>query len=368
MNTDADDYMRLAINLAKKGMGYVSPNPLVGAVVLKNGRIAGIGYHHKFGDIHAEIDAINNCSGIDLEGAELIINLEPCSHHGKQPPCSDAIIEKKFSNVVIGMKDPNPKVSGNGIARLNENGINVTLGVLEEECKWLNRFFIKHIQTGQPYIIAKIAQSLNGSITNTDGDSKWISSEASRKLVHQMRLETDAVAVGKHTVFIDDPELTVRAVEGRNPFRVIFDTNLNLPHDRKVFTDDYTDKTIIVCSSKHQDSVNVKLLSERGINFLFAETENNQLSDFDSILTQLYREYGIASILAEGGSELHNTLYSHDLIDEMHFFIAPKIIPNGKQSFAGNYFLNKKSIKSRYNIINHEITGGDIHLTLIRNF
>ena len=208
MITD-EQAMSLALELAQKGEGKVSPNPKVGAVIVKNDEIIATGWHKEYGADHAEVDAFKNATQ-DCEGATLYVNIEPCSHAGKQPPCVDEIIKRKIAKVVIGIIDPNPLVSGMGVSILKNSGVDVKVGVLEEECIWMNRFFIKHILTREPYIAIKIAQSINGSIAAINGESRWISGEESRKLVHKMRGDFDAVLVGRTTAVKDNPELTVR--------------------------------------------------------------------------------------------------------------------------------------------------------------
>jgi diaminohydroxyphosphoribosylaminopyrimidine deaminase/5-amino-6-(5-phosphoribosylamino)uracil reductase len=357
------DAMRLAIELAKKGTGYVSPNPLVGAVILKDGCILSTGYHQNYGNIHAEKAAINNCSDADLIGSDIVVNLEPCSHTGKQPPCSDLLIEKKIKSVVIGMSDPNPLVSGNGIMKLRQAGIDVTTSMLEEECKWLNRFFSKHISSGMPYVIAKAAISLNGCIAYEDGNSKWISSEESRSTVHQLRHETDAVMIGKHTALIDNPELTVRLITGRNPYRIVFDNNLELPLNLKLFNDDNKAKTIIICSEQSASKDKYKILTDSGVQTLIRKTSDK----LEDTFRELYSRFSIGSILVEGGSILHNALLANNMIDEIQLFVAPKIIANGLASFMGNFTSKKAINENAFKVIANKMSGPDIHLILVRS-
>ena len=195
-----NEAMKRALDLAMLGTGEVSPNPRVGAVILKDGEKIGEGYHAKFGADHAEIEAIRNAGLDDYSGCTMVLNLEPCTHYGKTPPCTDKIIELNFSRVVIGMEDPNPEVAGNGIKKLRDAGIEVEAGLMRDECMWLNRSFIKHIRTGMPYVILKIAQSFDGNIASSEGESKWISSEESRRRSHILRAQVDAVLVGEGTV------------------------------------------------------------------------------------------------------------------------------------------------------------------------
>ena len=211
-----ESYIKLAIEIAKKGRGNVSPNPLVGCIIVKDERIIGAGYHEKYGENHAEINAINSAKE-SIEGSTLFVNLEPCSHQGLTPPCVDKIIENKIKRVVIGTLDMNPLVCGNGIKKLKAAGIDVKAGILENECTALNKFFFKHITKKIPYVTLKIAQTLDGKIADRKGDSKWISSLLSRRYVHELRSKYDAVLIGLGTVLKDNPSLTVRLTEGRNP-------------------------------------------------------------------------------------------------------------------------------------------------------
>lgn len=236
-----ESYIQLAIEIAKKGTGSVSPNPLVGCVIIKDNKIIGAGYHQKFGEEHAEINAINS-SAESVEGSTLYVNLEPCSHHGKTPPCVDRIIKEKIKRVVIGTLDVNPLVSGNGVKALKKAGVDVKVGVLENECIELNKFFFKYITSKLPYVTLKAAQTLDGMIADKNKNSEWISSKESIKYVHWLRASYDAVLFGSDTAKIDNPKLTVRMVEGRNPYRVVLDSKLSLKTDLYLFKNNF-DKT-----------------------------------------------------------------------------------------------------------------------------
>ncbi len=326
-------YMNRAIELAYKGTGYVSPNPRVGAVIVKNGVIIGEGWHKKFGAPHAEIEAIENCKGVDLSDATLYVNLEPCNHYGKTPPCTSAIIEKKFRNVIVGMTDPNPVVSGRGIEVLRDAGINVEADILLEDCKWVNRFFIKNITTKLPYVIIKTAQSLDGNIATSSGESKWITSPESRKAVHSLRFEVDAVLVGRRTVLNDNPSLTVREIEGRNPLRIIFDSSLSLPLETDIFNDSAS-PVIVCCKPEVSDSRKAELLKSKGINILPVWQNNEGKLDVQDAVSKLSREFNIASILVEGGASVFSSFINEKIYDEFHLFIAPIIIGKGLNVFG----------------------------------
>ena len=215
-----EKFMKIAIELAKKGIGNVNPNPLVGAVIVKDGKIIGQGYHERYGEGHAEVNAFKSLDD-DPTGATMYVTLEPCFHYGKTPPCADRIIENKISKVIIGMVDPNPLVSGKGIEKLKNAGIEVEVGILEEECRKINEVFIKYITTKKPFVVMKTAMSLDGKIATKTGESKWITSEKSRLQVHILRNKFSGIMVGVNTIIKDNPELTCRVVEGNNPIRII---------------------------------------------------------------------------------------------------------------------------------------------------
>ncbi len=328
-----DSIMKRALQLSLKGTGHVSPNPRVGALILKDGEVIGEGWHSAFGEPHAEVEAINNTNGADLEGATLVVNLEPCSHQGKTPPCAPLLIEKKIKRVVVGMQDPNPEVAGNGIRMLQDAGIEVVTGVLEEECKWINRFFIKHITTGLPYNLVKVAQSLDGCIATSGGDSKWISSEESRRRAHKLRAELDAVLVGRRTASRDNPQLTVRHVSGRNPRRIVLDSQLSLPLSLKVFTDENRTDTIVVCKPEAMKSKKTDNLNIAGINVFPYSLNGNGDIDLTETMKALSLNYNIASVLVEGGATIFSAFANNKLIDEINIFVAPIILGNGLSSF-----------------------------------
>ena len=228
-------YMKRALYLARHGMGKTSPNPMVGAAIVKSDRVIGEGYYRRFGGKHAEVNAIENAEE-DIGGATMYVTLEPCCHYGQTPPCTDAIITSKIGKVVIGMLDPDKRVSGRSVEILREHGIECTVGVLEDECRSLNEAYIKHRSTGLPFVTVKFAQTLDGRIASSTGHSRWISSPASRKLGHRLRTRHDAVLVGIGTVVKDNPQLTVRLVRGRNPSRIVLDSSLRIASDAIVLT------------------------------------------------------------------------------------------------------------------------------------
>jgi diaminohydroxyphosphoribosylaminopyrimidine deaminase/5-amino-6-(5-phosphoribosylamino)uracil reductase len=356
-----ESYIQLALEIAKKGTGEVSPNPLVGCILVKNDRIIGAGYHQKFGANHAEINAFENARE-PVEGSTLFVNLEPCSHHGKTPPCVDRIIDSKIKRVVIGTLDMNPIVSGNGVKKLKSAGIEVKVGVLENDCVNLNKFFFKYITKKIPYITLKAAQTLDGRIADSKGSSQWISSIQSRKFVHQLRANYDAVLVGAGTVGKDDPSLTVRLTAGRNPRRIILDSKLNLQTDKKLFTSNNDNKTILVTSKENEGRRKVKKLQSLGVQVLFAAGDKNGCLNLRSVLKQLAKN-NIASVLVEGGSRVFSSFLRSKLYDDIYLFISPKIVGQGIPVVED---IGVRSIKRSLNvkIKNFERIGDDLLLQL----
>ncbi len=313
--------MKKCINLAKKGMGKTSPNPLVGAVIFDDDfNIISEGYHEKYGQNHAERNAILKTNA-DLKGKSIIVNLEPCSHFGKTPPCCDLIIEKGFKRVIIAMTDPNPKVAGEGIRRLKEAGIEVINGILEDEAKELNKIFLKDILQKQPYITIKTATTLDGKIATKTGESKWITDEVSRKEVQKLRNQYDSILTSSSTVIKDNPSLTCRMKNGRNPIRIILDTNLSTSKNAIVYNNDGT--KIIVIVGEHVSDEKIKNHTQNA-EFIKCPTKNNHI-DLTKAINLIY-EKRIKSILIEAGGTLNKAFIEENLSDELIQFIAPKIL------------------------------------------
>lgn len=357
-----ESYIKLTLELAKKGIGKVSPNPLVGCVIIKDERIIGAGYHEKFGGNYVEVNAINSARE-NLEGATLYINLEPCSHYGKTPPCVDKIIEKKVKRVVIGTLDMNPVVSGAGIKKLKTAGIEVKVGLLEKECIDLNKFFFKYITKKLPYVTLKAAQTIDGKIADTTGNSKWVSSAASRRHVHLLRAKYDAVLVGSGTVKSDDPTLTVRLTEGRNPKRIILDSKLELSSNHKIFSTN-NDKNLIVVTTKNNidKKRRIKRLNSLGVKILFAKENSDGKINLKSALTELAKNQ-ISSILVEGGCEIYTSFLKENLYDNIILFIAPKLLGSGLplvNSFGKSTIKNALKVK----FVNIESVDDDLYVEL----
>lgn len=321
MNTD-ERFMRLAIQLARKAEGLTNPNPAVGAVVVKDGDIVGRGYHKRCGLPHAEIAALKS-AGRKARGATLYVTLEPCNHFGRTPPCTDAIKDSGIKKVVIGSLDPNPITNGKGVRTLKGCGIKVITGVLEEDAKALNRPFFKFIVTGIPYVTLKMAESLDGKIATVSGDSRWISSEASRRLVHAMRGRVDAVMIGAKTVMRDDPSLLSRVSGAKQPLRVIVDSRLRISAGARVLSD-ARKFPVYIAASKYIPAPEIARYEKRGARVLPLRLHRGHV-DLKGLLRVLGR-LGIMHVMVEGGGELAAGLIERKLVDEFLFFIAPKIV------------------------------------------
>jgi len=326
--TDLADrfYMREALRLARRGLGRVNPNPMVGTLVVKEGKIIGKGYHRKFGGPHAEVNALKNAKQ-EPKGATLYVTLEPCCHYGKTPPCVDLIIEKEIGRVVAGTVDPNPLVAGRGIRILRNHGIQVTVSVLERECRELNEAYFKYFETGLPFVTLKMAQSLDGRIATRDGSSQWISSSDSLKLAHRWRAIHDSVMVGIDTVLCDDPSLTVRLVKGRNPHRLIVDSKLRIPTKNRVLSDGSASRTTILTTGQ-ADPKRIEKLEALGARVHQVKANSHGQVDLMAAL-QLLAKQGITSILVEGGAKLATSLLNAGLVDRLLVVIGPKIIGKG---------------------------------------
>lgn len=358
-----ETYIRLAAEIAKKGMGNVSPNPLVGCVIIKNGKVIGAGYHELFGGPHAEINAINSSSE-NVSGSTLYVNLEPCSHTGKTPPCTDRIIESGIKRVVIGTMDMNPAVSGVGIKKLRSAGIDVRVGVLENECIELNKFFFKYITAKIPYVSLKAACTLDGKLADMSGNSKWVSSTASRRYVHYLRSRYDAVLVGSGTVIKDNPSLTVRLTEGRNPKRIILDSRLRLNFSKGLLVDKPDGKLYIITSRENKESRKAKLLDKKGINLIFVKTDPDGRLNLKNILKAL-AGIEVASVLVEGGSEIFTSFIKSSLFDDMMVFLSPKLMGSGIPFYKSTGI---SSIKKAYKLKLREAEkiGDDLLIELIK--
>ena len=316
------NYMLQAIQLAKQGEGWTNPNPMVGAVIVKNGRIIGKGYHKKCGELHAERNAIASLTE-SAEGATIYVTLEPCCHYGKTPPCTEAIIEQKIKRVVIGSRDPNPKVSGKGIKMLQEAGIEVIEDFMREECDRLNPVFFHYITTKTPYVVMKYAMTLDGKIATKTGASKWITGEAARAEVQHMRHRYMGIMAGIGTVLADGPMLNVRMEGWKSPIRILCDSGLRIPLDGQIVKSAGKYRTIVAYADSENTEAKRKRLHEMGVETICCPDENNQV-DLKKLMKYLGEE-GIDSILLEGGGTLNDSALRAGIVQEVQAFIAPKL-------------------------------------------
>lgn len=346
-----EDYMRRALELARKGEGKVSPNPMVGCVVVKDNRVIAEGYHQQYGGFHAERNALLNCRE-DAAGAELYVNLEPCCHYGKTPPCTEIIIEKKIRKVYVGCTDPNPKVAGGGIKLLKEHGIEVETGILEQECRSLNEVFFYYMEHKMPFTAMKYAMTLDGKIACETGDSKWVTGEEARQYVQTLRNRYRGIMVGIGTVLADDPMLNCRLEGGRNPVRIICDSKLRIPLDSQLVQTASEIETIVAWNRKASEEWRVNQNIRGGENV--SETAGQQASkELEEALERLRQQkvqllevpvnesshvlnlknlfqqlsqQGIDSVLVEGGGTLNASILEAGLLQRVYAFTAPKLV------------------------------------------
>lgn len=324
---DEAAYMRRAIDLARTAAGWTNPNPLVGAVIVKDGRIIGQGCHERFGELHAERNALASCTE-DPRGATIYVTLEPCNHTGHQPPCVDALIEAGIARVVVGSRDPNPLVSGAGNARLRAAGIQVDEDFLRDECDVLNPVFFHYISTGRPYVVSKWAMTADGKIAAVSGDARWVSNEASRADTHELRQRLAAIMVGINTVLGDNPSLTARrAVPSRQPVRVVCDSRLRIPLDSQLATTVAEAPVIVACAVDPESPAHAQkaqALEALGVQLVHVPDEDGRV-DLDALMAELGRRE-LDSVLVEGGSTLHAQMFAHHLVNELVVYVAPKVI------------------------------------------
>lgn len=329
-----EKFMHRALELAALGRGRTSPNPMVGAVIVQDGEIIAEGWHMKAGENHAEVEALAD-AGDDAEGATIFINLEPCSHHGRTPPCAPQLVKAGIARVVVGMTDPNPVVSGRGISLLEEAGVEVITGVLEDECLKLNEAFVKHITTGLPFVLLKGAVTLDGKIAPIGRNSKWITCEESRERVHRYRGEMDAVLVGASTLIEDNATLTCRLQDKiKDPYRVVLDSALRIPEDTNFFKLAGDGKGIAITTDKAPGD-RVRKMESAGVKVITVDKDANGRPALEPSLRAL-SEFGIKSVMVEGGGEVNFSFLNSGLVDKVSVFIAPKIFGGrGSVSFVG---------------------------------
>lgn len=338
MISDADrQFMGLALKEARKGLGRTSPNPCVGAVIVKTGRVIGKGYHKKAGTPHAEIHALA-AAGAESRGATLYVTLEPCSHTGRTPPCCEAVARAGITRVVVGMEDPNPLVQGRGILFLQNHGIAVTAGVLESRCREINLPFIKHISCGLPWVTMKAGMSLDARITYADRTSGWMTGKQTSVAVHRLRNLFDAIMVGVGTVVVDDPALSTRlpgSRKGRDPLRVVLDTGLRMPAEARLLNQDSPARTLIFCG-EDADAGKAEVLVSRGAEIHRVARGVTGGVDLRQVLLELGRQ-GIVSVMVEGGSEVHGSMLNERLYDSAYLFYAPIFAGDNGLPFVSGY-------------------------------
>ena len=355
------EYMLRAISLAKKGEGWTNPNPMVGAVIVRDGRIIGEGYHKKYGELHAERNAFASLKE-SAKGATMYVTMEPCCHYGKTPPCTQAIIEHKIGKVVIGSKDPNPKVSGKGVQILKEAGISVVEDFLREECDKLNPIFFHYIKTKTPYVVMKYAMTLDGKIATKTGESKWVTGKEAREEVQHMRHRYMGIMVGIGTVLADDPMLNVRAKDKKSPVRIICDSKLKIKEDSQIVKTAFNQRTIVVYAESQNTQEKLERLRSLGVETLYCPDERNQI-DLKKLMIYLGNE-GIDSIILEGGGTLNESAVRAGIVKEVQAFIAPKLFGgvNSKTPIEGiGVNLPLEAVKLKYTGICQ--IGEDIKIT-----
>lgn len=368
MKEDDKKWMSLALEIAERGAGYVSPNPMVGCVIVSpNGDKIAQGYHEHHGEAHAEKNAVDKVRDTELlKNATVYVTLEPCAHHGNTPPCCELLADLPISRVVVAMEDPTPKVAGKGIEHLRDQGIEVDVGLMQEEAEQLNEFFLYHQSLNRPFVMLKMAQTLDGYTAAPDGDSQWISGEQSRSMVHRWRSRYDAVMVGRNTARLDNPRLTVRHVKGRQPRRIVIDGPLELSKDLNLFSDQYEEKTTLVTHNKQKyeddlDPMLDMLKSDyfRGNTLLVDEKEGH--TDLKKMLRELGKE-PITSVMVEAGQRLASALLRQNLVDKIQCFIAPKLLGGGTKSL-GNLRINHMSEIMELHDVQWRQAGDDLLFT-----
>jgi diaminohydroxyphosphoribosylaminopyrimidine deaminase/5-amino-6-(5-phosphoribosylamino)uracil reductase len=351
--------MRRAYRLALKGAGRTSPNPMVGAVLVRGGHVVGVGYHHFAGADHAEIVALKR-AGRKARGATLYLTLEPCSHHGRTPPCVDALIRAGIREVVCGTRDPNPLVVGRGFRRLRRAGVTVRVGILERQCRLLIESFAKFITQRVPFVTLKLAATLDGKIAAASGDARWISGEESRRAVHRLRNTVDAVVIGSGTLQADDPQLTCRIKGGRNPWRVVLDSRLAVPLSAKILHQKDADKTIIVSGP------GAPAAKARAIEALGARVWQFPLGDRNVPWFPVLRKLaalGVVSVLIEGGGKVAASALKEKVVDKIIFFYAPKIIGGDGVAMIGNLGIRRISQALELDDVRFAKSGKDLLVT-----
>ncbi len=371
-----EKYMRRAIELAKLGIGKVNPNPLVGAVIVKDGKIIGEGWHERYGELHAERNALKNTKE-DVKGADIYVTLEPCCHTGKQPPCTEAIIESGIKRVIIGSADPNPVVNGGGVKILREAGIEVIEGFLKDECDAINPVFLHYIRKKNPYVLMKFAMTMDGKIAAKTGASRYVSGEESRAEVQRLRNEYKGIMVGIGTVLVDDPMLNCRIEGGRNPIRIVCDSRLRIPENSKLVNTAKDIETIVITADPQkkrgeitikeivdEDREKMRILLNKGVKILNYPSKEGKHVDLKESMTVLGK-MGIDGILLEGGGTLNESMLKDELVQEMRIFLAPKVFGGQAKSPVEGIGVNEPSEAQRFIWKDVKKTGDDLMITAV---
>lgn len=362
-----EKYMLRAIELAKRGEGFADPNPMVGCVLVRDGEVIGEGWHARYGAYHAERDAVMKCldRGINVRGAEAYVTLEPCCHHGKQPPCSELLIEQGIAKVYVGIEDPNPLVAGHGIQQLRDAGIEVEVGFEEEKIRELDKHFLKLFTTRRPYVLMKAAATIDGKIATAKGDARWVSCEASREYVHRLRHQMMAIMVGIHTVELDDPMLNCRLFgDVCQPIRIVVDSKARISLESQLVRT-ANEIPLIVCHTADADPQKLEQLRLLGVKTLVCESSEGRVS-VDDMLRQLANpadkaDRAISSVLLEGGATLNASFLKAGCVDELNLFIAPKIVGgNSAPSFVGELGIDKMAQALPLQQVSYETVGQDL--------
>jgi diaminohydroxyphosphoribosylaminopyrimidine deaminase/5-amino-6-(5-phosphoribosylamino)uracil reductase len=353
-------YMECALSLAKLAVGHTSPNPAVGAVIIKDGLIVGMGYTQPAGSEHAEVMALRQ-AGDKAQGSAMYVTLEPCSHYGRTPPCTQAIIDAGISEVHIALLDPNPLVSGRGVGRLNEGGIKTHIGTCEQEAHEINEAYIKHITTGLPFVMAKFAMSLDGKIATKAGDSKWITKDEARKYAHDLRYTADAIMVGVNTIVADNPRLTARGCGGRGgigkmqPIRLVVDSKGRVPLNAHIFE---PPGGVLLAVAAPLDSAKKEKFLQAGAEVLELPAEGGSVDVRE--LFKLLGKREIVTVLVEGGGKLLGSLFDHHLVDKVWVFISPVIIGGSKASIVAGDGVDNMAKALRLSRVNIKCFGDDV--------
>ena len=357
-----DDFMRMAMREALRGRGRTSPNPLVGAVITKRGRVIARGHHPFFGGPHSEIVALSKLPEGRAQGAILYVNLEPCCYHGKTPPCTKAISASGIRRVVVGCEDPNPLVAGKGIAEIRASGIEVTAGILEQEARRLNAPYFTFVTQKRPWVLLKMAQTIDGRLALASGQSRWITGEAARREAHRLRSWLDAVLVGVQTILQDDPELTVRLVRGRDPWRIVLDSSLRIPLKARVLHHQEPAKTIIFTTRK-ASAEKRSSLEKIGARVFEVPSSGEGFVDLHAALSKM-AELGIMSLLVEGGGTVHRSFFLAGFVDQLIVAIAPKLIGADGRGSVGPLGLQSLAEMPEFRWLRRRMVGEDLWLEL----